>query len=101
MPKRLERHIENDCVNIAAAFGVFSIKADKVARSLPDRIFFLPKPAHVWVVEFKQPGEKARAQQRERLATFEALGYDTDVIDSVTVFRAGLLRRLATGPGAA
>ena len=94
MAKRLESDIENDCVNIALSVDIPSAKLDKIKRSWPDRLFFLPAPAGAWIVEFKRPGEKPRPQQKERLETFEALGYPTDVIDSVATFRRLLIGRL-------
>lgn len=90
----LESDIETDCVNIALSVDIPSAKLDKLKRSWPDRCFFLPMPAGPWIVEFKRPGEKPRPQQNERLAMFQALGYPTDVIDSVATFRSSLIGRL-------
>ena len=84
--RRLERDIESDCTLIAEAAGVPSVKLEKVKRSYPDRLFFMPggKPL---IIEFKIPGEAPRAQQRERIEMLVALGYRVEVVTSVADFR--------------
>lgn len=84
--RRLEIDIETDCVNIAASQGVPSVKLEKVKRSYPDRLFFVPGGRPL-VVEFKIPGEAPRPQQTERIEMLRALGYRVVVVVSVGEFR--------------
>ena len=84
--RRLEIQIETDCVNIAAAWGVPSVKLEKVKRSYPDRLFFVPGGRPL-VVEFKVPGEAPRAQQTERIEMLRRLDYRVVVVTDVAEFR--------------
>ena len=91
---RLETDIENECVDIAAAVDMESAKLDKLKRSWPDRVFFIPPPAFCWFVEFKRPGETPRPQQSRRLSRFASLGFPVDVVADVATFRTLLARRV-------
>jgi hypothetical protein len=93
-PQPLEADIESKCVALALAEGIPSLKADKIDRSWPDRIFFLPYST-LMIVEFKRPGERPRPQQLERHRMLSDLGHPVSVLDSVADFRSLLARSLA------
>lgn len=92
-PLQLEADLEKKCVGIAAAEGVASLKADKIERSWPDQIFFLPH-SQIMIVEFKRPGERPRPQQLERHSMLAALGHPVSVIETEQSFRALLYSHL-------
>lgn len=93
MGKRLEADIETDCVLIAESAGWLHVKLDKAKRSWPDQLFLGPD-RDFFFVEFKLPGKRPRPQQRARINTLAALGYEVHVISSVEAFRAVFSRRL-------
>lgn len=92
-PPPLEHDIETECCDIAASEGCRSAKLDKINRSDPDRVFFLPF-GKCWLVEFKRPGERPRRQQQHRHSEFHRIGHPVSLIDSVALFRQELNRRL-------
>lgn len=85
--KKLEIDIENDCIDAANELDIPSVKLEKVARSWPDRCFFLPGGRPL-IVEFKRPGVKVRNQQGARLKKLRKLGYRVYVVDNVNFFLA-------------
>ncbi len=87
MPGKLERSIEQACVEHAYKLGFISIKLDKAARSWPDRLFLGPSSQSL-LVEFKRPGQKPRVQQVVRHKQLAELGHPVSVIDNLGDFAA-------------
>ena len=82
----LEADIESKSVAYAAEQGCMNVKLDKIERSLPDQLFFLPC-SQTLLVEFKRPGEKPRPQQAHRFSQLADLGHPVSVVVSVEQFR--------------
>lgn len=82
----LEAKIELDSVLYALTQGCRNVKLDKIERSLPDQLFFLPL-GQTLLVEFKRPGEKVRPQQAERFRMLRALGHPVTICYSVAEFK--------------
>lgn len=91
--KRLERDLENKCVEHANDEGCPSVKLDKVARGWPDRIFFLPF-GQVLLVEFKLPGFQPRPQQAARHRMLERLNHPVSVVTEFHQFETLLAQTL-------
>lgn len=90
----LEADIESESVAYAAEQGCKNVKLDKIERSLPDQLFFLPL-SQTLLVEFKRPGENPRPQQAARFRQLRDLGHPVTVCRSVAEFRDLLDRTLA------
>lgn len=84
-PVRLEKYLEQKCVQYAKAFGFECIKLDKAKRAWPDRLFLGPG-ATALLVEFKRPGEKPRKQQDALHIKLRELGHSVHVIDDFEDF---------------
>jgi len=78
----LESKIELAAVSYAASLG---IKAHKLAiinqRSWPDRTFMYR--GHIFMIEFKQKGEKPTPLQQDTIDTLTADGFDVTVCDDL------------------
>ena len=85
MRNKLERSLEQACVEHAHREGWVSIKLDKAARSWPDRLFLGPSSQSL-LVEFKRPGQKPRKQQEIRHRQLGALGHPVAVITTFSDF---------------
>ena len=82
----LEAAIEGASVDYALDQGCKNVKLDKIERSLPDQLFFLPN-GQTLLVEFKRPGENPRPQQAYRFQQLADLGHPVSVVRSVAEFR--------------
>jgi sulfur relay (sulfurtransferase) complex TusBCD TusD component (DsrE family) len=74
---RLEKEIEKVTVGKADSLN---LKAH--VRHWPDRIFFFANGVTVFV-EFKAPGEKPRAGQKEMIKRLKKLGFPVYVVDNL------------------
>ena len=96
MPGKLERSLEQACVELAYREGFISIKLDNAARSWPDRLFLGPSSQSL-LVEFKRPGQKPRKQQEVRHKQLAALGHPVSVITTLDEFAELLANACAFG----
>jgi len=82
-PKVREKSVESKVRKYAISRGFLVRKfTDPTCAGVPDRIFISPR-GHLFFVEFKAPGKKARANQLAEHKRLQEYGQHVYIIDSV------------------
>ena len=82
MSKPLESQIEKPVVELAESHGWFVRKSNWLqVKGCPDRFF--AKDKRIVFIEFKRPGDKARAQQVREINKMKSAGIEVHVIDNI------------------
>lgn len=90
----LESYIEKKCRDFVKSKGGLAIKLNPAGyRGIPDRLILLPG-GQAMFVEFKRPGEKPRANQRQFLNRLTDMGFDARWFDDIDLFKAEVIKRV-------
>ncbi len=95
-PKVLESEIEQACVKIAKDHNCILLKIQG-AKGYPDRLLLTPTGRPMFM-ELKRPGETLRPLQQHVLQKLTQMGYITQMVDSVELFKT-CLQALLAPPG--
>lgn len=74
-------HLEKE-IESATVKKTDSLNLKTHVRHWPDRIFFFPNGVTVFI-EFKAPGKRPRAGQREMIKRLKKLGFPVYVVDNL------------------
>ena len=80
----LEKIIESQVCEYAKTLGVICYKfTSPNRRSVPDRLFVMPKGKGVFFIEFKRKGQQPTPSQTAEIAKIRAQGIFVGVVDNI------------------
>lgn len=83
-PNPLEKDIEKKVCDFAKQLGCLVYKFTSPSRrSVPDRLFIMPRGLGVFFIEFKRRGEKPTPGQAIEIAKIKANGASVFIVDNV------------------
>jgi len=94
-PDPLEKDIEKKVVEFARSLGILPYKFTSPSRrSVPDRLFIMPKGKGCFFVEFKRRGQKPTPAQEAEIAKIRQQGIYVAVVDNVEQGKAVIEERM-------